>query len=209
MESILLPAGKVLYRTGEPPEYAHFMTSGLASIVILMTDGANPEVALIGREGLVEGYHLLGQASVPSSGVVRIEGSALRIPFVELQKHFASSQSLHRRILESIQIRGLVGSQVAACNRLHGVEERLARRLLIIADLLSDSAFYLTHEALAEMMGVQRTTVTQVAGSFQSRGLITYSRGHIHIVDRKDLESVACECYPIIRNLIFNLYQPS
>ncbi len=207
METILLPTETVLYRPGESPEYAHFMTSGLTSIAVLMVDGRGPEVGMIGREGVVEGYHLLGPARVPSTGVVRIKGTALRIRFAELQKELDSNQPLRRYILESVQIRGLVGSQVAACNRLHGVEERLARRLLTIEDRIGQPEFYLTHESLSDMIGAQRTTVSLIAEGFQSRGLIEYSRGHIRILNRKGLESVVCECYAIIQKLMLNFGQ--
>ena len=204
MEAISLPVDTVLYRPGQRPKYAHFMTSGIASIVVLMADGNGPEVGLIGREGLVEGFHLLGPASVPTSGLVRIEGTALRIPYAELQRDFAACEPLRRRILESVQIRCLIGSQIAACNRLHGLEQRLARWLLMVQDRIGGSMSFLTQQFLAEMLGAQRTSVNSATGSLQRSGLIEYRRGHVRILDREALESAACECYPIVQNLMLN-----
>ena len=101
---------------------------------------------------------------------------------------------------------GLIVNQLAACNRLHEIEERLARWLLMVSDRMASDKFYLTQEFLAEMIGAQRSTVTLAAGSLQRSGLIEYRRGHIHILDRERMESVACECYPIVRDLAANLY---
>src|SRR5260370_41916821 len=131
MEGISLPVDTVLYSPAQRPKYAHFMTSGIASIVVLMADGSGPEVGLIGREGLVEGFHLLGPASVPASGLIRIEGTALRIPYPGLQKDFAAGEPLRRGLRESLQVRCLLGSQLAACNPLARLEQRRARWLLM------------------------------------------------------------------------------
>jgi CRP-like cAMP-binding protein len=204
MESISLPVETVLYRPAQRPKYAHFMTSGIASTVIAMADGNGAEVGLIGCEGLVEGFHLLGAASVPTSGLIRIEGTALRIPFAQLEKDFAACEPLRRCILESVQVRCLVGSQIAACNRLHGLEQRLARWLLMVQDRIGGSVSFLTQQSLAEMLGAQRTTVNSATGSLQRSGLIESQRGYIRILDREGLASAACECYPIVRNLMLN-----
>jgi CRP-like cAMP-binding protein len=201
MESVDLPIGTILYRTGEQPEYAHFMTSGIASIVTFMADGAGAEVGLVGREGLVEGINLLGPASPPTTAFIQVEGSALRIRYSELQKQLDSSSVLLRRILAFVQCHGFILSQIAACNGLHEVEERLARWLLMVQDRMQNAEFYLTQEFLAEMLGIRRTSVSAAAGNLQRNGLITYRRGHIQVLKRKELEGVACECYPIVRNL--------
>jgi CRP-like cAMP-binding protein len=204
MEAISLPVDTVLYRPAQRPKYAHFMTSGIASIVVLMADGNGPEVGLIGREGLVEGFHLLGPASVPTNGLIRIEGTALRIPFAELQKEFVACEPLRRRILESVQVRCLIGGQIAACNRLHSLEQRLARWLLMVQDRIGGSMSFLTQQFLAEMLGAQRTSVNAATGSLQRSGVIQYRRGHVRILDHEALESAACECYPIVRELMLN-----
>ncbi len=206
MEEILLKVSDTLYRAGEVPEYAHFMTSGVTSIVTFMTDGHGVEVGLIGSDSVVEALHLIGSGRVPTTGLVQVAGSALRMPFAELSNEFVESRLLRSLILQAVQGQGLIVHQLAACNRLHEVEERLARWLLMVCDLLGEQDFYLTQEFLAEMIGAMRTTVTLAAGSLQRSGLIEYRRGHIFILDRERLEHAACECYPIVRDLMAKLY---
>ncbi len=205
METVELPIGTVLYSVGEQPAYAHFMTSGIASIVTFMADGAGAEVGLIGREGLVEGINLLGSAAPPTTGFIQVEGTALRIRYSELQKQLQMPGMLFRRILEFVQCHGFILSQLAACNGLHEVEERLARWLLMVQDRVQSDKFYLTQEFLAEMLGIRRTSVSAAAGNLQKKGLIAYSRGHIQVLKRRELEGVACECYPIVRDLASHL----
>lgn len=205
MEPIELPTGTVLYRTGEQPSYAHFMTSGIASIVTFMADGAGAEVGLIGREGVVEGINLLGPASPPTTAFIQVEGTALRIRYADLQKQIDTQEMLLRRILEFVQCHGFILSQIAACNGLHEVEERLARWLLMVQDRIQTSEFYLTQEFLAEMLGIRRTSVSAAAGNLQRNGIIAYSRGNIQVLKRLELEGVACECYPIVRGLASQL----
>ncbi|HUD53714.1 MAG TPA: Crp/Fnr family transcriptional regulator [Terracidiphilus sp.] len=205
MEPIALPIGTVLYRSGEQPEYAHFMTEGIASIVTFMADGVGAEVGLIGREGVVEAINLLGSASPPTTAFIQVEGAALRIRYAELQKVMFSASTLLRRILEFAQCHGFILSQLAACNGLHEIEERLARWLLMVEDRVQSDKFYLTQEFLAEMLGIRRTSVSAAAGSLQRSGLIAYRRGHIRVLKRKGLEEAACECYPIVRDLAAHL----
>ncbi len=126
MELIPLPVGKVLVASGEKPRYAHFMTSGITSVVTYMKDGGAAEVGLIGKEGMVEAMHLLGSASSPTTAFVQVAGSALRLPFVELEKEAFASAPLLRRILEFVQRHNFALTQLAACNGLHEIEERLA-----------------------------------------------------------------------------------
>ena len=206
MEEVALPIPTNLYRAGEIPKYAHFMTSGITSIVTFMENGSGVEVGLIGSEGVVEAFHLLGSSNVPTSGMVQVEGSALRISFTDLQKEFIRFEPLRFCVLQAVQGQALIVNQLAACNRLHEVEERLARWLLMVSDRLGNSEFSLTQEFLAEMIGAGRTTVTMAAGSLQRSGLIEYSRGRIHILNRERMENAACECYPIVRDLNSNLY---
>jgi CRP-like cAMP-binding protein len=207
MEPVTLPLGTVLYRSGEQPEYAHFMTTGITSIVTFMADGVGAEVGLIGREGLVEAINLLGSASPPTTAFIQVEGTALRIPYMELQKELFASEALLKLVLQFAQCHGFILSQLAACNGLHEIEQRLARWLLMVEDRVQCNKFYLTQEFLAEMLGIRRTSVSAAAGSLQKRGLIAYKRGHIQVLKREGLEGAACECYPIVRDLAANLNQ--
>jgi CRP-like cAMP-binding protein len=206
MEVVDLPIRTSIYEAGVEPKYAHFMTSGITSVVTFMEDGNGVEVGLIGYEGLVEAFHLLGPAPVPNTAFIQVAGSALRIPFADLKTDFLSHEPIRSSVLKMVQSQGLILSQLAACNRLHEVEERLARWLLMVADRVNSNAFYLTQEFLAEMIGAQRSTVTLAAGSLQRSGLIAYKRGNIQILDRAELETAACECYGVVRSLEKNIY---
>jgi len=206
MKTVLLSPREVLYEPDETPKFAHFMTGGIASIVSSMSSGASAEVGIWGKEGMVECFHLLGSAKIPTRCFIQVEGSALRMPFKELQTEFEENEELHETVLQSVQSQGAILSQLAACNRLHEAEERLARWFLMVRDRMENDTFYLTQEFLAVMLGSRRTTVTAAAGTLQRKGLIRYSRGRIHIVDPVGLEKEACECYSTIRDIYMNFY---
>jgi CRP-like cAMP-binding protein len=206
LQPVDLPVGTILTDPGQPPPFAHFMTSGIASVVTFMSDGIGAEVGVIGREGLVEAINILGPANAPTTAFIQSEGTALRMPFADLQQLFLTHPPLAQRILECVQSQGFILSQLAACHGLHEIEERLARWLLMVQDRLGSDHFHLTQEFLAEMLGSRRTSVTLAAGTLQRNGLIRYSRGRIEVVDRKGLEGAACECYPIVRDLAAHLY---
>lgn len=206
MRTVPLNAREVLYEPDETPKFAHFMTSGIASIVGTMSSGAMAEVGIWGKEGLVESFHLLGSARIPTRCFIQIEATALRMPFKELQREFDESDELRECVLQSVQSQGAILAQLAACNRLHEAEERLARWFLMVRDRIENDTFYLTQEFLAVMLGSRRTTVTAAAGALQRKGLIRYSRGRIHIVDAAGLEKEACECYTTVREIYQNFY---
>jgi CRP-like cAMP-binding protein len=121
--------------------------------------------------------------------------------FSDVQEKFNASEPFRNLILQSIQIQGLTLAQLAACNRLHEAEERLARWLLMVEDRVGESSYSLTQEFLGDMLGARRTTVTLAAGTLQQNGLITYRRGRIRILDRENLEAAACECYQAVRKI--------
>jgi len=204
-----LPLRTVLYEAEQPMTYAYFMTSGIASIVTAMHDGGTAEVGLIGNEGLVGTFHLLGPAPVSTDCFIQLEGTALRIPFRQLQKAFRSSEEIRDRILEFVQSQAISLGQLAGCHRLHGAEERLARWLLMAQDRVQSPDLRFTQEFLAMMLGARRTTVTEVAGELQREGLIEYSRGRVQILNRENLEAVACRCYKILKQLYVELYSES
>ena len=202
MEPVALPVRTVLYEPERTPNYVHFITSGMASIVTNMTDGEVAEVGLVGREGMAEGLHLLGPALVQTSCFMQIAGTGLRMKFSDFEHQFVHSEQILRPTLRFVQYQSLVLGQVAACNRLHEVEERLSRWLLMVADRVAEPELRLTQEFLAQMLGSRRSTVTLVAGALQRSGLIDYSRGHVRILDRPGLENLACECYEVTRDAL-------
>ena len=202
-----LPLRTALYEADATPTHAYFITSGIASIVTAMPDGGTAEVGLIGHEGLVGSFHLLGPAQVTTDCFIQLEATALRIPLRHLQEAFRSSEEIRDRVLEFVQIQALSLGQLAGCHRLHEAEERLARWLLMAQDRVRSDELNFTQEFLAMMLGSRRTTVTVVAGDLQAKGLIDYRRGRVRILNRKALEAVACDCYPIIKRLYVNLYK--
>lgn len=198
---IPLPVGTVIYEAHEIPRFAHFLTSGIASVVTTMQDGGSVETGMWARESLAECMHLGGSDRLPSRCFMQMSGSALRMPFADLARDVENLEPLRVAIRRSVQTQALILGQLVACNRLHEVEERLARWLLMLQDRTQGDELLITQEFLAEMLGSRRTTVTLAAGALQRIGLIEYQRGRLRILDRERLESAACECYPVIRRL--------
>ena len=201
-----LPLRKPLYEPGDTPPYAYFMTSGIASVVAMMEDGGMAEVGLIGREGVVGSFQLLGPAKVSTRCFIQLEATALRIRFAELMHVFRTNEEIRDRVLEFVQEQAVSLGQLAGCNRLHGNEERLARWLLMAQDRTHSDTLNFTQEFLAMMLGARRTTVTLIAGVLQRQGLIRYQRGKVKILDRVNLEAAACDCYRIAKELYAGLY---
>ena len=202
-----LPLRKSLYEPGVVPAYAYFMTSGIASVVAMMENGGMAEVGLIGREGVVGSFHLLGPAKVSTSCFIQLEATALRIRFVDLANIFRTNEEVRDRLLEFVQEQAVSLSQLAGCNRLHDNEQRLARWLLTAQDRANTDTLHFTQEFLAMMLGARRTTVTLIAGVLQRQGLIKYQRGRVKILDRAGLEAASCDCYQITKELYGSLYR--
>jgi CRP-like cAMP-binding protein len=137
---------------------------------------------------------------------MQIGGTGLRMEFSAFEKLFNSDEALRRGVMNYAQYHSVLLSQIAGCNRLHDVEARLARWLLMIQDRTATKLLKLTQEFLGQMIGSQRTTVSAVAGALQARGQIEYSRGNVRVLDRTGLENTACECYPVTRQLLEGLY---
>lgn len=183
------------------------MTSGMASVVTALPGGEAVEVGITGMEGIPEALHILGPQTADIRCFMQVEGTALRMDFGRFKQQVERNASLRKRVLAYAQYQALVAAQLAACNRLHGVAERLARWLLMTCDRIECPSVDLTQEFLAEMIGARRSTVTLAAGALQKAGIIEYRRGRIRIVDRDGLEDGACECFPIIDRLFDGLYQ--
>jgi CRP-like cAMP-binding protein len=205
--AVPLPLRFSFYRPEETPDYAYFMTSGLASIVMMTGDGGQAEVNVIGREGFVGGMHLLGPVAGSLNSFVQMEGTGIRVPMQDLKALFRSAPEIMDRLLEFMQVQILTISNTAGCNLLHQAEARLARWLLIANDRTGSEGLNLTQEFLGTMLGVRRTTVNLVVSVLEGRGLIHSVRGRIRIVDREQLELAACDCYQVTRRLQENLYQ--
>jgi CRP-like cAMP-binding protein len=189
----------VLQETGEAIKYVYFVDSGLASILSIMKDGKSVEVGLSGTEGCTGLPLAVGLKTNASRIVCQVEGTAFRMTGEALVRILKECPVLQKRMQQYAQILAMQGSQVAACNRLHEVDERLARWLLMSHDRLNDDVIPLTHEFLAHMLGTRRSSVTVAAGLLSKAGLITYNHGQVKIEDRERLEDAACECYELIQ----------
>ena len=202
-----LPLRTSLYKADKAPTHGFFLTSGFASGVTTNTDGDSVEVGMIGAEGVVGGFHLLGPAKAQTDCFIQLEGTALRISMVHLREAFRASPEINARILEFVQSQALSLGQIAGCHRFHEAEGRLARWLLMAQDRAQSDVLNLTQEFLGMMLGARRTTVTMIAGAMQQSGLILYSRGKVTIPNRENLEAAACDCYPIVKALRDGLYR--
>ena len=204
--SVPLPIRTPIFEPSVETKYTYFITSGIASVVADLEEGSAVEVGLLGREGLPGSIRLLGGQEGTNRCFMQVGGSGLRIAYRELVQQYRSNPELHARILQHVQYEALTLAQLSACNRLHEVEERLARWLLMVSDRVEDDVLNLTQEFIGEMLGTRRSSVTVSAGALQRAGLIEYRRGRVSILDRKSLEDAACQCYPMMRRFQKNLY---
>ncbi|MGB8889505.1 MAG: Crp/Fnr family transcriptional regulator [Candidatus Korobacteraceae bacterium] len=184
---------------GKAP-YAYFLEDGIASVVVTLKNGDTVEVGIIGIDGVVGLPILLGTENGPGRTFIQIAGSGYRVKADVLKEEFERPGHLRRHVQKYMQGFLVQSAQTAACNRLHNIEERLARWLLTCRDRMESDKLHLTHDFLGQMLGAPRTTVTLAAGLLHRAGLIDYSRGIVTITNRPELEQAACECYGIVRN---------
>jgi CRP-like cAMP-binding protein len=192
---VSLPVHTILNEVDQPIQYLYFVNSGLASVLSVLQDGKSVEVGLTGREGFVGVPVLAGFKTSPTRVVMQIAGTGYQISPKDLLAALKTSPPLEKSLLRYSQELALQASQIAACNRAHEVDERLARWLLMSQDRIGGSLIPLTQEFLAHMLGTRRASVTVAAGMLQKAGLISYVRGQLKIEDRDRLEHASCECY--------------
>jgi len=202
LEFVRLKTHQLLHEPGDTLRSAYFCNSGLVSILSVFPDGKSVEVGLIGKEGLVGLPLVVGFHTAPTRAIAQIEGSAFRVDSDTLIALLRQCPRLERRLHQFSQIMAMQVTQIAACNRLHEVNERLARWLLMSSDRIESSLVPLTQELLAQMLGTRRSSVTVAAGMLQKAGLISHTRGNVKIADRKKLEAAACECYGIMQRQV-------
>jgi CRP-like cAMP-binding protein len=193
-----LPLGMQLSEPNQPIEYVYFLNSGLISTDALTEKGESVEVGVIGREGFAGLPALLDQPQMSHSVLIQGVGDGLRIRSSIVRDEFMKGGMFQQMVHAFIYLQMVQVTQSVLCNRMHEVDARLARWLLTSADRMESESLHLTQEFLAQMLGVQRSTVTVAAGELQRAGMIGYSRGKINIVDRAALTRVACECYDIV-----------
>jgi CRP-like cAMP-binding protein len=197
LSHVALDYRKSLYEASRTIEHVYFPIDGMASLVITTANGSSAEVGTIGSEGFVGLPVCLGEREAPSSVYVQVPGTGLKLDTRIFRKEFERSSSLNLILLRYAHAFFNQVAQSAACAHLHKVEQRCCRWLLMTRDRMPTDHFLLTHEFLGMMLGVRRTTVTDVMGILQKAGLVRYRRGHVTILDREALERRACECYAI------------
>ena len=199
LEYVRLPNHLVIHETGEKLEFAYFLNRGLISLVVVMKDGRTVEAGIVGNEGFTGTPASVGLSTGPLRAVVQITGDGFRVGAGALQNTLGTAPYLQLMLSRYGVIRGMQVAQTAACNRLHDIEQRLARWLLMAQDRVDSGSLPITHDFLATMLGTDRSTVSLAASVLQKRKVIEYTRGAVKIVNRKKLEDSACECYGVIR----------
>jgi CRP-like cAMP-binding protein len=195
MELRPMVKGDTIIRVGQPIEYCYFINRGLISLVKLMQDGRSVEIGLVGIEGVTHTLSLFVLNKAAIEAMVQLSGSAFRVKRDVLRSLMAEDRFLCNTLEKYAHFAYSAIVQTAACNRLHSIEERCCRWLLLAHDNAQVDTFQITHEFLAMMLGVQRGGVSIAAKLLQKAGLIKYRHGQITIIDRHGLEEAACECY--------------
>jgi len=195
LEYVRLKVHNVLFEPGDALKSVYFGNSGMISILNVFPDGKSVEVGLVGKEGFVGLPLLVGFNTACTRAVAQIEATAFRVNGETLLSLLPRCPSLEKRLQQYSQITSMQISQIAACNRLHEVHERLARWLLMCSDRVCSRDLPLTQEFLGQMLGTRRSSVTVAAGILQEAGIISTARGDVKIINRKKLEDAACECY--------------
>jgi CRP-like cAMP-binding protein len=201
LETIPIWAKFVFHRAGEPMEYVYFPNGGVASLTTVMKDGTMVEAATIGHEGVIglDAFFTDRPVATGQSMVQVPDTSAERLTVVAFRRELALHGVLAELMGEYAETTIKQLMHAAACNALHKIQERCCRWLLMVHDRVDGDAFDLSHEFLGVMLGVRRQSVTEVAGTLQDAGLLTYRHGHVRVLDRQGLEAGACECYALMR----------
>lgn len=199
LEAVQLTLGRTIHPANEPISHIYFPENSMISLVSNMANGSTVEVGVVGREGAAGIHALMGAESSQNESMVQIADGAVRIKTEVLRAEFKRGGGLQDLLLRYMHALLIQVSQTAACNRLHSVEERLSRWLLMCHDRAPSDNLPLTHEFLAMMLGTRRAGVTGAALSLQAEGFVNYRRGNVTILDRAGLENFTCECYQIVK----------
>lgn len=202
LEFVRLNPLQVLHESGDSIKSGYFCNSGMISTLSVFPDGKAVEVGLVGKEGFVGLPIIVGFRSSSLRSNVQIGGSAFRIGADALSDSLPRCPTLSLRLNQFSHVTAMQVAQIAACNRLHEVEERLARWLLMCTDRAGDHRLPLTQDLLGQMLGTRRSSVTIAARILQKAGLIDYRRGEVEILNKKKLQESSCECYEIIQQQI-------
>jgi CRP-like cAMP-binding protein len=206
LEPVQIALGEFLYEPGEQLQHACFPATAIVSLHYVTESGASAEIAGVGNEGVVGISLFMGGDTTPSSAVVQTAGEAYRLERGILKDEFDRGGALQRLMLRYTQALITQMSQTAVCNRHHSVEQQLCRWLLTTLDRVPSGQLVMTQELVASMLGVRREGITEAAGKLQQSGLIRYRRGHIAVLERAGLDTLACECYSVVRAEYLRLF---
>lgn len=199
MVEVDMPLGRVVYESGDRLHHVYFPSTAIISLLYVMEDGASAEIAIVGNEGVVGIALFMGGETTPSRAVVQSAGKAYRLDARILKEEFHRAGPMQRLLLRYTQALITQMAQTAVCNRHHSIDQQLCRWLLLSIDRLPGNELKMTQELIANMLGVRRPGVTEAAMKLQEAGLISYSYGHIEVLDRPGLEKRACECYGVVK----------
>lgn len=198
LQPVTVALGDVLCEAGGRMEHVYFPLTAVMSQLYTMADGSTAEMGLTGNDGLLGLAHFLGGETTPARTVTVVAGAAVRLRTRALREELSVGGALSSVLLRYTQAFMTQVAQTAVCNRLHAVEQRLCRWLLMCQDRAGAAELQMTQELISNMLGGRRETVTVAAGRLQDAGLIRYARGHIAILDRAGLEDAVCECYSTV-----------
>jgi CRP-like cAMP-binding protein len=199
LEPVEMTLGEVVYESGGPLDHVYFPTTSIVSLLYVLENGASAEIAVVGNDGVVGISIFMGGESTPSRGVVQSAGSAIRMPGRIMKEQFNRGGEMQHLMLRYTQALITQMAQTAVCNRHHSLDQQLCRWLLLSIDRLPVPEIVMTQELIANMLGVRREGVTEAAGKLQKAEVISYTRGHIKVLDRARLEGMSCECYAVVR----------
>lgn len=199
LELVPLMLGEVLYEAGSQMQHVFFPTTAIVSLHYVMEDGASAEIAGVGNEGVVGVSIFMGGESTSSRALVQTAGQAFRLDAKLLLDEFNRGGPLLRLLLRYGQALITQMVQTGACNRHHSVDQQLCRWLLLTLDRLPSNDLVMTQELIASMLGVRRESVSDAAGKLRDKGVISYRRGHIKVVNRDGLNAHVCECYEVVK----------
>ena len=205
LELVPLAAGEVLYESGSALKHIYFPIDSIVSLLYITVNGASVEIAGVGNDGALGIALFMGGDTMRNRAVVQCAGYAYRLKAELLKEEFNRAAGLQHLLLRYTQALLTQMSQTAVCNRYHSLNQQLCRWLLLSLDRLPSNEMTMTQELIANMLGVRRGGITQAAIALQKAGLIHYSRGHITVVDRPQLELRACECYQAVKTEVDRL----
>ena len=200
LDYIELPQRMILHEPRQKLESAYFPNSGMVSLVCKTRDGGSVEVGVVGNEGFTPIPLAAGLQISPHQAVMQVGGDGFRLRADALEKSLATNPQLQAALNRYAAVHGLQVAQTAGCNRLHDLEQRLARWLLLTQDRVGSGLLRITHDFLATMLGTDRPSVSLAANSLQKKNIIEYRHGSVKVINRKKLESSACECYGVIQS---------